>query len=212
MSLYGHLTSISSLLIIKILNLSPITKTEKSSSSITTSSITNSTSTTFENYLISGSTDGMIRIWDMKNGNCLFVLTEHTNAIQNLIYYSQTKLLISSSLDETIRIWDLSPKPKNKVSSKELMRSLKTIPCKGSTGVGIIDSLLIIGGVGSLSLYSLSTFYEVKKIVFESPDQKGFDPSLIINRIMTHDMGIVFDYGRRIKVFHFSEMPVKKKQ
>jgi WD40 repeat protein len=71
------------------------------SSSYITSNISSSNT-----FLISGSYDKSIKIWDTKNNfKCLFTLTDHMGFILNLIIL-QDGNLASSSSDGLIKIWD----------------------------------------------------------------------------------------------------------
>lgn len=56
-------------------------------------------------YLITGSSDKTIKIWDIENSKLVKVLTNHTSGIYALTIWNN--YLISGSSDKTIRIWDL---------------------------------------------------------------------------------------------------------
>jgi len=56
-------------------------------------------------YLISGSQDNQIRIWDMESAQTLQVLENHTGTVTNLLL--KDKMLWSTSLDGSVKQWSL---------------------------------------------------------------------------------------------------------
>lgn len=59
-------------------------------------------------YLISGSRDKTIKIWESKSGCCVITLLGHDNWVNDLAFHPNGKYLLSASDDKSIRIWDLS--------------------------------------------------------------------------------------------------------
>jgi len=58
-------------------------------------------------YIVSGSSDNTIRIWDAKTGASVGdLLKGHTAWVRSVIYSSDGRGIISGSDDGTIRIWD----------------------------------------------------------------------------------------------------------
>lgn len=58
-----------------------------------------------ENHVFSGDFDNEIRVWDLKNLECIKILQGHNNSILSL--YATEKYLVSADGGGTIRIWDL---------------------------------------------------------------------------------------------------------
>ncbi len=58
-------------------------------------------------YLISGSTDKTIKIWDLQNKKQLFSLNDHQEKVTTLTIIPDGKYLISGSDDKTIKVWNL---------------------------------------------------------------------------------------------------------
>jgi len=58
-------------------------------------------------YLISGSTNSSIKVWDMQNKKLLFVLKGHQKKVTTLTTTPDGKYLMSGSDDQTIKIWNL---------------------------------------------------------------------------------------------------------
>lgn len=61
-----------------------------------------------QRYLISGSADHTIRIWDAQKGRLMRTIAAHAGAVLSLAITPDSKKLISGSADTTIKIWDLN--------------------------------------------------------------------------------------------------------
>lgn len=57
------------------------------------------------NQACSGSMDGTVRIWNLKNGQCQHTLTGHTSLV-GLLGISPS-FLVSAAADSTLRVWDI---------------------------------------------------------------------------------------------------------
>lgn len=55
-------------------------------------------------YLVSGSYDATIKVWDIESGTCLRTLTGHLKGVRSLVFDSQK--LITGGLDSTIKVWN----------------------------------------------------------------------------------------------------------
>ncbi len=58
-------------------------------------------------YLITGSRDKTIRIWDISSGKEIRILRGHNDEINSLVLSPDGKLLASASTDQTVRLWNL---------------------------------------------------------------------------------------------------------
>ncbi|CAI7719498.1 coatomer subunit beta, putative [Plasmodium vivax] len=59
-------------------------------------------------YIISGSDDKTIRIWDYHTKQCIQVLSGHTQNVSCLIYHNNLPIIVSSSEDCNVKIWNSS--------------------------------------------------------------------------------------------------------
>ncbi|KAK5989879.1 Vegetative incompatibility protein HET-E-1 [Cladobotryum mycophilum] len=59
-------------------------------------------------WVVSGSFDHKIRIWDTTTGACNQILSGHNNKVHSVVISSNKQQIISASWDETIRIWDMT--------------------------------------------------------------------------------------------------------
>ncbi|KAJ3360918.1 Positively regulates the activity of the minus-end directed microtubule motor protein dynein [Allomyces javanicus] len=64
-------------------------------------------STTPGQYLVTGSRDKEIKLWDCQTGQCLYTFRGHDNWVRSLVFHPSGKYLLSASDDKTVRCWDL---------------------------------------------------------------------------------------------------------
>ncbi|KJE96121.1 platelet-activating factor acetylhydrolase IB subunit alpha [Capsaspora owczarzaki ATCC 30864] len=67
-------------------------------------------------YLLSGSRDKTIKLWDLATNQCVLTLIGHDNWVRGLMFHPGGKMVVSVSDDKTLRIWDL----KNRRCAKTL--------------------------------------------------------------------------------------------
>lgn len=58
--------------------------------------------------LVSGSYDCTVRIWDIIDGTCKWVLVGHTQKVYSVVLDIHRNIACSGSMDGTVRVWDLS--------------------------------------------------------------------------------------------------------
>jgi len=59
------------------------------------------------NFLVSGSCDGTIKVWNHLSASCNITLTGHTGWVNLLEFLDSDGKLVSGSYDQTIKLWDL---------------------------------------------------------------------------------------------------------
>lgn len=58
-------------------------------------------------FLVSGSYDSTIKVWDTNSGFCVHTLTGHSNWVKCVSLNTRGNLIASSSRDETVIVWSL---------------------------------------------------------------------------------------------------------
>lgn len=58
-------------------------------------------------FIVTGSYDNTIKIWDIYNHECIKTLKGHTNYINSVKVSADNKFIVSGSADKTAKIWDL---------------------------------------------------------------------------------------------------------
>uniref|UniRef100_A0A8C7YJY3 Lissencephaly-1 homolog n=1 Tax=Oryzias sinensis TaxID=183150 RepID=A0A8C7YJY3_9TELE len=61
-------------------------------------------------FLLSGSRDKTIKMWDVSTGMCLMTLVGHDNWVRGILFHPGGKFIVSCADDKTLRIWDYKNK------------------------------------------------------------------------------------------------------
>ncbi len=57
-------------------------------------------------FIVSGSSDKTIRIWERESGTQIQELKAHDNTVNSVSISSDNKFIVSGSDDKTIRVWE----------------------------------------------------------------------------------------------------------
>ena len=58
-------------------------------------------------FLVSGSEDTTVKVWDISSANLYTTLEGHTGAVQSVIYSNRNNIIVRGSEDQTIIVWDI---------------------------------------------------------------------------------------------------------
>lgn len=59
-------------------------------------------------FIVSGSRDRLITLWDLDTGNALLTLEGHTNWVRGVLFQPLGNFIISCADDKSIKVWDLT--------------------------------------------------------------------------------------------------------
>lgn len=59
-------------------------------------------------WIVSGSSDQTIKVWNAETGECLHTLVGHTDLVRTLQLDAEADRIISGSYDGSLKIWSLS--------------------------------------------------------------------------------------------------------
>ena len=121
-----------------------------------TSSVNSVAVSTDRKYLISGSCDGTIKLWDLNNGQELRTFTGHTSVVNAVAISTDTKYLVSGSDDHTLICWDLA-------SGKELHTFIGHLDAVYSVAISADNKYLASGsGDNLIKLWDLTSGQELR--------------------------------------------------
>jgi WD40 repeat protein len=60
-------------------------------------------------YIASGTVEGMVRVWEVESGACIWELEGHTHWVLNVCFHpTDRSRLVSGGADGTVRVWDIT--------------------------------------------------------------------------------------------------------
>jgi katanin p80 WD40 repeat-containing subunit B1 len=62
----------------------------------------------YGDFVVSGSADTLVKVWDVRRKGCIFTYKGHTDCVNCLRVSPDGRWVVSCSDDGTIRLWDLT--------------------------------------------------------------------------------------------------------
>ncbi len=59
-------------------------------------------------WIVSGSEDNTIKVWDLKLGHLIHTFTGHKGSVESVAICEKSKCIVSGSCDMTIKVWNLT--------------------------------------------------------------------------------------------------------
>eukprot|EP01127_Copromyxa_protea_P017833 TRINITY_DN5499_c0_g1_i1.p1 TRINITY_DN5499_c0_g1~~TRINITY_DN5499_c0_g1_i1.p1 ORF type:complete len:558 (-),score=38.22 TRINITY_DN5499_c0_g1_i1:60-1733(-) len=131
-----------------------------------------------------------MRIWDLRSGQRIFALKGHQHLVQSFRFDDNN--LVSCSKDTTLRIWD----PKMNYNCRCVLSGHKT----SVRALHLSPFRLVSGSVDDVRIWDLNTGTFTGKISLH-------DPTVSLTFDETH----LFIGSGHLRLFYFSEKPVRKK-
>lgn len=126
-----------------------------------------SSETTLNYRLISGSQDGKVKVWDLHKRKCIANLDSHVSDVQGIDYSAEQDTIVTGSRDKTIIWWDAKS-----------WKQRKVVPCLELVETaGFVDDgkITFSGGAnGCLRLWETDTGRELSPKQAAKSEEEGF--------------------------------------
>ena len=77
-------------------------------------------------YVVAGSLDNCIRVWDIQDNSLAKCLDGHEDGVYSVVFCPDGSL-VSGSLDTTVKLWEFSEGPTMKSQGSERWRCIRTL-------------------------------------------------------------------------------------
>ncbi|XP_060518686.1 sterol regulatory element-binding protein cleavage-activating protein isoform X2 [Cylas formicarius] len=135
----------------------------------------------------SGSQDGMLCVWDLLSGACMYSLQAHDGCIISLTY--SASYVISLGIDERLCVWERF--------QGHLLNTILVGQVFTSDIVMLASHLVVTAKNGGLIIWDVRSGECVRTIAL------GRDPFVFINRLtLLHD-AVLCDYGKQLRIVRF---------
>uniref|UniRef100_W4VSE5 Sterol regulatory element-binding protein cleavage-activating protein n=1 Tax=Corethrella appendiculata TaxID=1370023 RepID=W4VSE5_9DIPT len=135
----------------------------------------------------SGSQDGLLCVWDLITGACMYKIQAHDDSIVSLV--CSPSYVISLGLDERLRIWERF--------QGHLLNTINVMHAY-STLLMLTPSLLVTGKPGALIVWDLRTGEPVREVKLDCSN------SQLCPKIMLRACGsVICDYGSQMRIVRF---------
>ena len=110
-------------------------------------------------YLVSGSNDKTVRLWDVATGKEIKQFLGHTESVNSVAISKDSRYLVSGSIDKTLRLWELA-------TGKEIKQFLGYTSVVDSVAISKDSRYLVSGSSDStVKLWEFATGKEIKQFL-----------------------------------------------
>ena len=149
----------------------------------------------YPNAMGSGSQDGMLCLWDLSSGTCVYSVQAHDGSVSLLTYTSS--YVISVGADDKLCVWE-----------RFQGHLLNTLPMSklfaGSVAV-LNDRLLLTSQQGSLVVWDVRSGEPIRELALGCADGSTFIRHIIVVRDY-----VICDYGTQLRIVSFPMMSTRK--
>ncbi|XP_072931147.1 sterol regulatory element-binding protein cleavage-activating protein [Epargyreus clarus] len=136
----------------------------------------------------SGSQDGLLCVWDLHTGACLYSMQAHDGAVTSLTYTAS--YVVSAGSDERLCIWDRF--------QGHMLNSIHIGLNYMSRMLPLTHSLLVMGDRSGLTAYDLSSGDVIRRVLFGQSDG-----CIFVRQILPLKDAIVCDYANQLRIVRF---------
>jgi len=137
----------------------------------------------------SGSQDGMLCVWDLITGACMYSIQAHAGSISSLTY--SASYVISMGSDDRICVWERF--------QGHLLNTLNVSGSHGDQILMLTPHLLVAAKVGGVALWDVhsNNNESVKTISF------GSNPCVFVKQLLILRDSVLCDYGNELRIIRF---------
>ncbi|PNF43351.1 hypothetical protein B7P43_G14464 [Cryptotermes secundus] len=136
----------------------------------------------------SGSQDGLLCVWDLLTGACMYSLQAHDGSVTALTY--SASYVISLGTDERLCVWERF--------QGHLLNTIQVSHTYCSSMVMFTHNLLITSKQGSLVVWDVRTGDPVRVVKLGH-----CDGSVFVKQILLLRDSVACDYGNQLRIVHF---------
>ncbi|CAG4961985.1 unnamed protein product [Parnassius apollo] len=136
----------------------------------------------------SGSQDGLLCVWDLHTGACLYSMQAHDGAVTSLTYTAS--YVVSAGADERLCIWDRF--------QGHMLNSIHIGLNYMSRMLPLTHTLLVMGDRSGLIAYDLSSGDVIRRVLLGQSDG-----CIFVRQILPLKDAIVCDYANQLRIVRF---------
>ncbi|XP_037299802.1 sterol regulatory element-binding protein cleavage-activating protein [Manduca sexta] len=136
----------------------------------------------------SGSQDGLLCVWDLHTGACLYSMQAHDGAVTSLAYTAS--YVVSAGSDERLCIWDRF--------QGHMLKSIHIGLNYMSRMLPLTHTMLVMGDRSGLTAYDLSSGDVIRRVLLGQSDG-----CIFVRQILPLKDAIVCDYANQLRIVRF---------